>query len=816
MRIPFLVLIALVCQSIRAEGPLLLLDAMQADAAQRRWTAEVGPSLRLAADTLVLDGTVAFSGRGNPPALTAVRAANPALLPVRAFTAEAVFSVERPGEWGGVIGFLQDNGGEETGWILGYHHGRFTCGLATRGADDGNGRMTYLDGTTRFEPGRLYHLAATYDGAEMRLLVNGRLEGKSTEQRGDILYPASSALILAGYRDANESYPLCGRVAWVRLTPKALDDAALATSHTRWVEACARAPVLTADLPRAPAAAVRRAVGASADNDAVVPTQQHIRPAGRQVVLAGLRPQALAVAPDESYLVATGNSAELLLVDPVAGTVKSRVAMPSGKVVAPPAADHILIPDPKAQVSFTGLAWSPDHRHLVLANVAGDLKVFTRGANGLPVPSHSVPLPPVTTAERKQEIPTGIAFSPDSAHVYVCGNLSNRLLELGVADGALVRAIDVGVAPYDVVVNGSRAYVSNWGGRRPEPGSRVHPAGRGTMARADERGVAAEGSVSVIDLAAGRVVKEILTGRHACALALSPDGRHLAVANANEDTVSVIDTRRDEVVETINLAWQPVGLATASPNALSFTPDGRTLLAANGAQNAVAVIRFRPGESTVSGLVPTGWYPGALALLPKSGTVAVANVKGLGSGAADQLAGKGSSNSHHHTGSLSLFPLPDEAALRAHTRVAMENTAVPCSTPRWRRPAPESRRGRCRSGWASRPPSAMWSTSSRRTAPTTRCWATCPRATATRFSACSARTSPRISTSSAASLCCSTTPTAAACSARTATSGPPRATSPTTWKSPSPGSRAVTPTSAASRTMTRLLTPHPGSCGTPR
>ncbi|MFO1491042.1 MAG: alkaline phosphatase family protein [Kiritimatiellia bacterium] len=146
------------------------------------------------------------------------------------------------------------------------------------------------------------------------------------------------------------------------------------------------------------------------------------------------------------------------------------------------------------------------------------------------------------------------------------------------------------------------------------------------------------------------------------------------MANANEDNVSVLAVPDGEVVETINLAWQPNGLASASPNALAFSDDGRTLYVCNGVQNTLAVIRFRPGKSEVTGLVPTGWYPGALAVLPKSGRIVVANVKGLGSGAADQLAGKGSSNSHHHTGTVSIIPVPDRDALTAHTRTAMENT----------------------------------------------------------------------------------------------------------------------------------------------
>ena len=56
----------------------------------------------------------------------------------------------------------------------------------------------------------------------------------------------------------------------------------------------------------------------------------------------------------------------------------------------------------------------------------------------------------------------------------------------------------------------------------------------------------------MIDPVLGRVLKEIVVGPHAAGLAASPDGRYVCVANANADTVAVIDTERDEVVETIS------------------------------------------------------------------------------------------------------------------------------------------------------------------------------------------------------------------------------------------------------------------------
>ena len=70
------------------------------------------------------------------------------------------------------------------------------------------------------------------------------------------------------------------------------------------------------------------------------------------------------------------------------------------------------------------------------------------------------------------------------------------MLELDTKTGQVLRKFPVGVAPFDVAVVGRKAYVSNWGGRRPGDGDLTGPAGRGTRVRVDPvRHIASEGSV---------------------------------------------------------------------------------------------------------------------------------------------------------------------------------------------------------------------------------------------------------------------------------------------------------------------------------
>jgi len=409
----------------------------------------------------------------------------------------------------------------------------------------------------------------------------------------------------------------------------------------------------------------------------IVPVNQVLTPLGIQVELEGLRPQTLALSPDGRLLATSGKTHELVLVDPATGSILQRVKLPSEQATnASPSivSDHILKPDDDGQASYTGLIFSPGGRRIYLSNVNGSVKVFALDPSGVCRPERSFLLPPTGLPLRQEEIPAGLALSEDGRKLYVCANLSNKLLELDAESGAVLRSFDVGVAPYDVVLAQGRAFVSNWGGRRPGPGDLTGPAGRGTTVRVDPvMHIASEGSVSVIDLAAGRVESEILTGKHCSGLALSPKGNYLAAANAGEDTVSIIDARSLAVAETISLRWRVGDPFGASPNALIFAPNGKELYVCNGTQNAVAVVQFNPGRSRITGLLPTGWFPGAVVFDAPRARLHVANIKGFGSGRRLPDAQKKGFNSHQYFGSLSLIDLPGKRGMTAATGVVLEN-----------------------------------------------------------------------------------------------------------------------------------------------
>ena len=429
-------------------------------------------------------------------------------------------------------------------------------------------------------------------------------------------------------------------------------------------------------------------------NGLETPVNQLVTPAGTQVELPGIRPNALALSPNGKLLVTSGLTHELIVVDPATGKIIQRVPFPSDRAQEQaPVSAEILNPDKKAQLSFTGLTFSPDGTRVYLSNVNGDIKVFAVGDDNKVSPLISFALPPVKAFDRNGEIPAGIAVSADGKNIYVAGNLSNRLLELDATTGKVLRTWDVGVAPFDVILCRNKIYVSNWGGRRPDANSLVGPAGQGTEVRVDERSIASEGSVSVID-SNGTNETEIVTGKHACALALSPDKKFLVCANAGSDTLSVIDTRTDKIVGTVCARENPADLFGAQPDALAFDKSGRKLFVCNGTQNALAVFQFKatrrflglfpishfePDKIQLLGLIPVGWFPGGVAYNARDKQLCVANIKGIAEKMERaRLGATGFGfNTYQYTGSLSLVPVPRGGALKKFTVTALADLRYP-------------------------------------------------------------------------------------------------------------------------------------------
>src|SRR5262249_30227059 len=127
-----------------------------------------------------------------------------------------------------------------------------------------------------------------------------------------------------------------------------------------------------------------------------------------------------------------------------------------------------------------------------------------------------------------------------------------------------------------------------------------------------------------------RVLKKIGVGEHPNQMVLHPKDGRLFVACSSSNSVSVIDTKRGQVVETIHTSLFPKAPAGSTPCALAIEPDGETLFVANADNNCVAVIDVEESrQSQVKGFIPTGWYPSAVAITPDGKNLLIGVGKGL-------------------------------------------------------------------------------------------------------------------------------------------------------------------------------------------
>ena len=150
-------------------------------------------------------------------------------LPAKAVSAEAWVRVDQAAAWGCIIGAFQDNGSYEKGWLLGYVGSRFSLGVQGAG---GAGAMTYMKAGSDFRAGQWYHVAGTYDGAEMKLYINGKLSASGKTQSGPIDYPPSAFYEMAAYHDKDEYFRMKGALNEVRVYDRVL-SAAECAAHSR-------------------------------------------------------------------------------------------------------------------------------------------------------------------------------------------------------------------------------------------------------------------------------------------------------------------------------------------------------------------------------------------------------------------------------------------------------------------------------------------------------------------------------------------------------------------------------------------------------
>ncbi len=195
--------------------------------------------------------------------------------------------------------------------------------------------------------------------------------------------------------------------------------------------------------------------------------------------------------------------------------------------------------------------------------------------------------------------------------------------------------------------------------------------------------------VALFDTRKQQMMGSIPVGDNPNDMCQTLNGKYLFVANANDNSVSVISLEQKRVVEILNSALYPNSPSGSTTNSVALSDDEKTLYIANADNNCLAVFDVSaPGKSFSKGFIPTGWYPTCVRVIKN--TVFVANGKGLTSKAnpnGPSPVSKKVSSAHHaevnkgkvqyigglFRGTLQAIPQPSDTQLGIFSQAVYNN-----------------------------------------------------------------------------------------------------------------------------------------------
>lgn len=248
----------------------------------------------------------------------------------------------------------------------------------------------------------------------------------------------------------------------------------------------------------------------------------------------------------------------------------------------------------------------------------------------------------------------GLQFSADDKMLYASGGNDNKIVcypvvgqRLGKPDSiSLGKPMTEPVSPagiavdskgkflYTVTKENNTLYVVDLPAHKIAKKAPLKAEGYACILSKDEKtlyiSVWGGDEVAFYDIASGSIKASVKTESHPNELLLDKKGRYLYVANANSNSVSIIDVQAQKPVEVISATLYATGLIGSTTNALAISEDGKTLYVANADNNCLAVFDIsQPGKSFNRGFIPTGWYPTSLKVAGNK--IYVANGKGFSS-----------------------------------------------------------------------------------------------------------------------------------------------------------------------------------------
>ncbi len=392
----------------------------------------------------------------------------------------------------------------------------------------------------------------------------------------------------------------------------------------------------------APAAA--RPAGASPERatDAVLPDGRIAAPLGA-AVFVGTNPLGVAVSPDGRYAVVVNaqQNAAFGTAPPPAPTIMPGYSI---TIVDVRTMRVVSVYRDAALTLFSGVAAASDpnapSQTTVLASDGphGLVRFFSLGGDGTLTPEGSVPI---------AGFPDKITLGAGGRFAYVTSNLGNRVSAIDLASRRVAGEATTGYFPSGVAPVGERLYVTNGGlsTYAALPAPVAQPAFANASADQNQ-----SSSLSVFTLDPGGAIDTQVTAIPNMPMDPIPDGmqnvggarpdaiiaRHsggyayVTMANVDRVATVMLENGDPQVVAGLDLRFFVDSPYGTQPSAEALSRDDKRLYVALAGLNAVAVLDARdPAHLHRLGLIPTAWYPSALALSPDGRYLFVTDAKGV-------------------------------------------------------------------------------------------------------------------------------------------------------------------------------------------
>jgi YVTN family beta-propeller protein len=293
---------------------------------------------------------------------------------------------------------------------------------------------------------------------------------------------------------------------------------------------------------------------------------------------------------------------------------------------------------------FMGIAALRDpndpSRSLVLASDggAGVLHVFDLDAAGRLTPeAQSIPLPGAGGAHA---FPAQIAIAPNGRTAYVADNTDNAVVVVDLASRSVQRSLPVGDFPLYVAADRRNVLAAGTGlstyasvtppTQQPRFTQPTFDPSKSSSLTVYEASGNEIGDPSTVRMDSAPDGSQIVGGAAPGATVFSRDGRFAYVALANVDRVAVISLAgTPHVVRGLDLRLYPGAPYGVAPSAEALGANGKRLYVALAGLNAVAVLDAQRPTRYRYGLIPTAWYPTALALSRNGRYLFVLDSKGV-------------------------------------------------------------------------------------------------------------------------------------------------------------------------------------------